>query len=99
MENEVGRLLNSILQNGKEIQEHLSQVTAGNQKCRGCKIPVDIVIPLAGLQPSMEKFLEAKTNGLMLGNQAFKEILEFWGKTLKKLEAHGDRCSKDSVGK
>ncbi len=72
---------------------------AGNQKCRGCKIPVDIVIPLAGLQPLMEKFLEGnKSKGLMLGNQAFIDILTFWGEILKCLEAHADICSKCSVG-
>jgi hypothetical protein len=47
----------------------------------------------------MEKYLEGnKSKGLMLENQAFIDILTFWGEILKRLEAHADICSKCSVG-
>ncbi len=76
--NEINKLLSNLILHEKEICAHMQEVHAGNQKCRGCPIPVDIVIPVAGLQPTLEIFLELnKDEGFKLGNRVFNETLTY----------------------
>jgi hypothetical protein len=88
--NEITKLLSNL--NLHEICAHMQEVHAGYQKCGGCPIPVDIVIPVAGLQPTLEIFLELnKDEGFKLGNRAFNEILTYWKESLEKID---QKCQK-----
>jgi hypothetical protein len=56
--NEITKLLSNLILHEKEICAHMQEVHAGNKKCGGCPIPVDLVIPVTGLQPTLEIILE-----------------------------------------
>jgi hypothetical protein len=91
--NEITKLLSNLIEE-KEICAHMQEVHAGSQKCGGCPIPVDIVIPIAGFQPTLEKFLELNKDEFKLGNPAFNEILTYWKESLEKID---HKCQKGSV--
>jgi hypothetical protein len=98
--NETTKLLSNLILHEKEICAHMQEVHTGNQKCGGCPIPVDIAIPVAGLQPTLEIFLEVnKDEGFKLGNRAFNIILTYWKESLEKLDHKCQKGRYEVVGK